>query len=326
MLRAVARIAFIGLGAMGLPMARNLVAAGHDLVACDLEPERARAAGGEVAATPEEAAWGADLAVACLPSPEAVEEVALALRATGIRTFVDMSTSPPSLSRRLAAELAAVGIDALDAPVSGGPRGAETAGLAVMVGGGEEAFAREQGVLRDVGARAVVRVGGPGAGQAAKLCNNLVAGVTMAALAEACAIAEREGIDPAVLYELLTSSTGDSRVLRSRFPLAGVDPGHPSSAGFRPLFMLDLMVKDLRLACGLAEEHGLLPSLAGAALAEYQRAQEAGLGRLDYSAVYLTRQEASPLPGCEPRPAPGRRLEARLTPGTGEAKAETGQG
>jgi 3-hydroxyisobutyrate dehydrogenase-like beta-hydroxyacid dehydrogenase len=147
---------------MGSPMARNLLAAGHEVVACDLDPERALALGSALADTPAEAAAGADLAVASLPSPTAVEEVANAIRETGVRTFIDASTSPPSLARRLAAELARHGIDALDAPVSGGPHGAEGGTLSVMVGGSEEAFAREEPVLRALGARLVVHVGGPG--------------------------------------------------------------------------------------------------------------------------------------------------------------------
>ncbi len=121
-----------------------------------------------------------------------------------------------------------------------------------------------------------------------KLCNNLVAGATMVALAEACAIAEREGIDAATLYEILTASTADSRVLRVRFPLPGVDAAHPSSSDYEPLFALDLIVKDLALALELAEEDGLVPSVAAAALEAYRRAQATGHGSLDYSAVYLT--------------------------------------
>jgi 3-hydroxyisobutyrate dehydrogenase len=284
----VARIAFIGIGTMGLPMARNLRAAGHDVVACDLDPERARMAAGQVAQTARQAADGADVAIASLPSAAAVEAVAEAVAGIGIRTFVDMSTSPPSLARTLAADLGAAGIDVLDAPVSGGPHGAAARTLSVMVGGDENVFAREEGLLRDVGARLVVRVGEAGAGQAAKLCNNLIAGVTMAALAEACAIAEREGIEPSTLYEILAASTADSRVLRVRFPLPGVDETHPSSSEYEPLFGLDLMEKDLALACELAAEHGLAPAVAAAALEEYRRAQAAGHGALDYSAVYLT--------------------------------------
>jgi 3-hydroxyisobutyrate dehydrogenase len=283
----VARIAFIGIGTMGLPMARNLLAAGHDVVACDLDPERAGLVGGQVASTAREAANSAQVAIASLPSAAAVEEVAQAIAGSGVRSFVDMSTGPPSLARRLARELGATGIDVIDAPVSGGPHGATARTLSVMVGGEESVFAREEGILRDVGARLVVRVGGAGAGQAVKLCNNLIAGATMVALAEACAIAEREGVDAATLFEILAASTADSRVLRVRFPLPGVDAAHPSSSDYQPLFALDLIVKDLALACELAEEVGLDVRMAASALAEYRRAQEAGHGSLDYSAVYL---------------------------------------
>jgi len=132
----------------------------------------------------------------------------------------------------------------------------------------------------------VQRVGGPGTGQVVKLCNNLMAGVNMVGIAEACAVAERAGIDAATLYGLITRSTGDSRVLRTRFPLPGADDGHPSNRDFEPMFMLDLIAKDLALACELAEEHGVEPTVAEAALAAYREAQERGLGRLDYSAVY----------------------------------------
>jgi 3-hydroxyisobutyrate dehydrogenase len=274
----VTRVAFIGLGTMGLPMATNLLAAGHDVVGCDLDVARAQALGAPVASTPAEAAEDAELAFLSLPSPEAVALVAGELP-RGI-LLVDMSTGPPALARRLAEEFEA----ALDAPVSGGPRGAESATLTIMVGGRPDVFARAEPLLRSLGRP--VLVGGPGAGQTAKLCNNLIAGATMAAIAEACAIAEREGLDPGTLYELLTSSTGDSRVLRTRYPLPGVDPAHPASNGYEPLFMLELIAKDLGLALELADD----APVASAALAEYRRAQEAGLGGLDYSAVFLAKR------------------------------------
>jgi 3-hydroxyisobutyrate dehydrogenase len=133
----------------------------------------------------------------------------------------------------------------------------------------------------------VVHVGGHGAGQAAKLCNNLIVGVTMTAIAEACAIAEREGLEPATLYEVLSSSTGDSRVLRTRFPLPGVDERHPASKGYEPMFMVDLIAKDLALALELAGAQGIDAPTARTALVAYERAQAAGLGGLDYSAVFL---------------------------------------
>jgi 3-hydroxyisobutyrate dehydrogenase len=275
----MARIAFHGLGTMGLPMALNLVAAGHEVVGHDLDPGRVEALGGAQPGGP------AEVAVASLPSPEAVEEVARGLVGSGASTFVDMSTGPPALARRLADELGANGIDALDAPVSGGPLGAEAATLSIFVGGSDEAFARVEPLLRALGS-VVVRVGGAGTGQVVKLCNNLMAGVNMVGVAEASAVAARAGIDTATFYELVTHSTGDSRVLRTRFPLAGADEAHPANRDFEPMFMVDLIVKDLALACGLAEEHGIDAAVAEAALAAYRTAQEQSLGRLDYSAVF----------------------------------------
>ena len=288
------RIGAIGLGTMGLPMARRLVAAGHELVGCDLDPTRVEALGATGAGTPAEVAHGSEAVLLSLPAPAAVEEAVLG--PGGVRAgarpgalLVDLSTSPPALARRLAAECPA--LDVLDAPVSGGPRGAADATLTVMVGGEREVFERARPLFEVLGSL-VVHVGGHGAGQAAKLCNNLIAGTTMAALAEACAIAVDEGIDPATLYELLTASTGDSRVLRTRFPLAGVDDAHPSSNGFAPLFALDLIAKDLELALELGEKHALRGAVAAAALAAYREAQRDGLGALDYSAVYRRGESA----------------------------------
>ncbi len=272
------RVAFIGLGTMGLPMARNLVAAGYEVVGCDLDPARTQALGAGAAAAPAEAAEGAEAALLSLPSPEAVKRVAAELPREVL--LVDLSTGPPSLARALAARFDA----ALDAPVSGGPRGAEAATLTIMVGGRGDVYERSRPLLERLGRP--VLVGGPGAGQTAKLCNNLIAGATMAAIAEGCAMAERAGIDAGTLYDLLTTSTGDSRVLRTRFPLPGVDDSHPSSHDYEPLFTLDLIAKDLALALELAAA----APVAAAALADYRRAQEAGLGALDYSAVFLAKR------------------------------------
>jgi 3-hydroxyisobutyrate dehydrogenase len=259
-------------------MARNLVAAGYEVVGHDLDPARAE----------EFAAEGpAEVAIASLPSAAAVEEVAAALPGTGVEVFVDMSTSPPALARQLADELGAHGTVSLDAPVSGGPRGAEAATLSIFVGGSAEGFARVEPVFRALGS-VVAHVGGPGAGQVVKLCNTLMAGVNMAAVAEACGIAAREGIDPKLFYALVTSSTGDSRVLRTRYPLPGADESHPANRAFEPMFALDLIVKDLALVSELAEASGVDPAMTQAALAEYRKAQQNGHGRLDYSAVYLS--------------------------------------
>jgi len=279
----VSRIAFYGLGTMGMPMARNLVAAVHEVIGHDLDASRAA----EFAGT-----GPTEIAIASLPSAVAVEEVARALPGTGAEVFVDMSTSPPALARRLADELGARGIVSLDAPVSGGPRGAEAATLSIFVGGSAEGFARVEPVLRALGS-VVAHVGGPGAGQVVKLCNNLMAGVNMAAVAEACVVAAHEGLDPRHFYELVTHSTGDSRVLRTRYPLPGADESHPANRDFEPMFMLDLIVKDLSLVSEVAEQAGVEPAMTGAALSQYRKAQQEGHGRLDYSAIYLSKSDTS---------------------------------
>jgi 3-hydroxyisobutyrate dehydrogenase len=275
-------------------MARNLVAGGHAVIAVDPDPGRVELLGARAAPTPAAAAAAADVGLLSLPAPAVVEDVVLGpqgLRAGAHSGFavIDMSTGRPALARRLAAALADAGMESLDAPVSGGPRAAEAASLTIMVGGSREAFECRRSLLEELGSL-VVRVGEAGSGQAAKLCNNLVAGATMTALAEACALAVREGIEPAVLYRLLTRSTADSRVLRTRFPLAGVDPDHPASRAYEPLFALDLMAKDLGLAIELADAHGVEVPVARASRACYGRAQDQDLGRLDYSAVYTARR------------------------------------
>ena len=288
------KVAFIGLGTMGLRMARQLVAAGHEVVACDTDPARATALGTATAATPAAAVADAAVALASLPSVAVVEQVFLGkggLR-EGARpgtVLVDMSTSAPTLARRIHEECLAASVHFLDAPVSGGPTGADAATLTIMVGGAAESFERCRPLFEQLGSL-VRHVGGPGTGQAAKLCNNLMAGCNMAALAESCAIAQQEGIDPATFYELVTSSTGDSRVLRTRFPLAGVSDKHPASAEWSPMFMLDLIVKDLELARELAAAHGLSAEMTAAALTQYRQGQERGLGALDYSAVYVVKR------------------------------------
>jgi 3-hydroxyisobutyrate dehydrogenase len=284
------RVAFIGLGTMGLPMARKLLAAGHEVVVVDSDPGRTRLLDAPAAATPAAAAEASEVGILSLPSPTAVEEVVLGplgLRAGAPTGFavIDMSTGPPALARRLADELGLAGMGCLDAPVSGGPPGAEAGTLTIMAGGTIEAFVPQRPLLEKLGSL-VVHVGEAGAGQAAKLCNNLIAGATMAAIAEACAIASREGIEPAVLYDLLTCSTGDSRVLRTRFPVGGVVAEHPASHGYEPLFSLDLMAKDLDIALELAAGHGVETPVASASRERYRDAQERGLGGLDYSAVY----------------------------------------
>jgi 3-hydroxyisobutyrate dehydrogenase len=286
----VAVVAFAGLGRMGRLMSARLVAARHELRGFDIDPD-AHVEGVERHPTAREAARGAEVAITMLPSPDAVREVTLGRDglAAGLAPgalCIDMSTAPPAVSRELAAVLAPRGVDVLDAPVSGGTIGAEAGTLTIMVGGEEVAVERARPVLAALGSL-IVHVGDHGLGQAAKLCNNLCAGVNMAAIAQACALARREGLEPALLYELMASSTGDSRVLRTRFP-ARVGHSTPAANGFAPMFTIDLMEKDLGLAQELAAAHGLDAEPLAAALALYRRAQAEGHGSLDYSAVAIT--------------------------------------
>jgi len=294
----VAKVALIGTGTMGLPMGRRLVAAGHEVVACDLDPAQAARLGTATAAMPAEAGRDAEVALTSLPSVGAVEEVVLgaggleATMAPGT-TVIDMSTSPPALARRLAGELATRGIEFLDAPVSGGPTGAQAGTLAIMVGGEEPVFARWRELLGALGTK-VEYVGRHGAGQTVKLCNNLMVACTMAAMAEACAVLEGEGVDPALAYEVFTRSTSDSSVMRRRFPLPGVRPEHPASQEYEPMFRVDLLVKDIELALDLAREQGVKCSTGAAAAALYRAAVEDGLGAPDYSAVALAVPRSNP--------------------------------
>lgn len=271
-------------------MARCVMAAGHEVVACDIDTTRAAKLGVDTVASPAEAARRCDVAITSLPSVAAVEEAVLGeegiLRgASAGSTVIDMSTSPPALARRLAAALSERDVSFLDAPVSGGPTGAEAGTLAIMVGGEEPVFERWAELLGAMGAR-VEYVGPHGAGQTVKLCNNLMVACTMAGMAEVCAVLEHEGVDPEQAYEVFTRSTSDSSVMRRRFPLGGVRPEHPSSKEFLPMFRLDLLVKDVALALDVLAGHGLTSSMGETAAALYDEAMEAGLGGLDYSAVY----------------------------------------
>ncbi len=285
-------VAVIGVGRMGMPIARRLRAAGHELVVFDLAPDPVAelcAAGARRTDDAAGAAAAARYTITCLPTPDIVEDAiagergALA-RARAGATIIDMSTSLPSLARRLAAAGAERGVDVLDAPVTGGPRGAEQGTLAIMVGGSAEAFDAAKHLFEPLGT--VIRhMGGPGAGQATKLANNLLAATHMAVLAEAVALARSEKLDLATVYEIVSNGTGDSRVLRNRYPVPGVLDSAPASNGWAPLFPVELIAKDVGLALTTAAEHGLELPVAAAALERYRAAQQAELGDLDYSAV-----------------------------------------
>ena len=288
----MARIGFIGVGAMGGRMAPHLIAAGHEVSVVDVSPEavaRAVAAGAREAKGPAELSVACEAVLTSLPAGAQVEEVYLGEgglidAAREGQLFIDVSTVDPATSRRLAAAAAERGASAIDAPVSGGVMGAEEASLTVMVGGPKEAFERARPILEKIG-KNIVHVGESGAGQVAKLCNNLIAGVTMVAAAEAFAMGKASGVDPEILHEVIRTSSGASWVMEKDPPCPGLVEGAPASRGFEAGFTVDLMLKDVALAVSALMALGL-PCPSGAAAAQvYRMASRDGLGGLDMSAV-----------------------------------------
>ena len=287
------KIGFIGTGTMGLPMAANLVAKGFSVTAYDVVPaalEAAAARGAVRAGSPKEAAAAAELVITMLPSSANVEAVYLG--AGGIiegaaagRLCVDMSTIDPGTSQRVAARLQERGIRFLDAPVSGGVNGATAGTLAIMVGGAAEDLEEARPALAAMGAN-IIHVGSVGAGEVAKLCNNLISGSALIAVAEAFRIGEAFGVDPRVLTNVIAKSSGGTWVMEHMHPVPGIVDSAASSRQYAPGFMTDLMAKDLALAVNAAREKRVPVAVAAAAQQLYRMASSHGLGREDFSAVY----------------------------------------
>ena len=286
-------VAFIGLGTMGTLMSRRLAGAGHPLRAFDLDGAAlARGAaeeGAEAAESPRSAATGADVVVLSLPSPRAVEEVVcgedgvLAGLESG-RAIVDMSTIDPATSRRVHAAAAERGCPVLDAPVSGGPTKAETGTLTIMVGGDEAVLERCRPVLARLGTN-IIRVGPPGSGQVAKLCNNMLLGVILGGIAETFATGVKAGVDARVLHEVVCASTGGSTVLESWVPLTTLKDD------YTPRFSLDLLHKDVSLFAQTADLEGVPVPIAAATEQMIKAARCRGLGALDMTAVVKLYEE-----------------------------------
>ncbi len=283
------RIAFIGLGNMGGGMAANLARAGHDVRAFDLSAEaldRARTAGCLPAASATEAADGAEVVVTMLPAGRHVAEVYDALFAVlpPAALLIDCSTIDVATARQVAGDAAARGLAAVDAPVSGGIAAANAGTLTFMVGGPEEAFARAQPVLAQMG-KAVIHAGATGAGQAAKICNNMILGATMVATCEAFALAERLGLDAQAFYDIASVSSGQSWSMTSYCPVPGVGPTTPADNDYQGGFATALMLKDLRLAMAAAEDAGADVPMGSRAAERYEAFAAAGNAGLDFSAI-----------------------------------------
>lgn len=282
-------IAFIGLGNMGGPMAVNLVKAGHRVRGFDLVPascEAAAADGVAIAASATEAVAGAEVVLTMLPAGKHVRAVwaeIVPVAAAGA-LLVDCSTIDVE-SARAAHELAAArGLKSLDAPVSGGTVGAKGATLTFMVGGSDEAFAAGEPILARMGRR-VVHCGGPGAGQAAKICNNMILGITMIGISEAFVLGEKLGLTHQALFDVASTSSGSCWALTTHCPVPGPVPTSAANHGYKPGFATDLMLKDLTLAQEAAKSAGAVTPLGAEAADLYRTFREGGHGGEDYSAI-----------------------------------------
>lgn len=285
------RIGFVGLGNMGGPMARNLVAAGHQVKVFDLVPELAAAVtGGQAQPNAAACAQDVDVFVSMLPAGRHVE--ALYLGDAGVvagaapgTLLIDCSTIDPATARRVADGARQRGLEMLDAPVSGGTAGAEAGTLTFIVGGPETALSRARPLLEAMG-RTVFHAGGNGAGQIAKICNNMLLAVLMAGTAEALALGVNNGLDPATLSEIMKQSSGGNWTLNVYNPYPGVMEGVPASRGYQGGFLVDLMNKDLGLAMETAEASGSsvpMGALAKNLFRMHQRVNDSG--RLDFSSI-----------------------------------------
>lgn len=286
-------IAFIGVGTMGLPMARNLVRKGYRVTAFDVNPvalDEAVEFGMERAGSAAEAAREADVVITMLPNSP--HEEAAVLGAAGVfgglpagHILIEMSTIDPVVTRKIGAEAIARSIRMIDAPVSGSSGGAIDGTLTMMVGGEADVVERCRPILAAMGSN-VIHVGPLGMGETVKLVNNMLAGIGVVAVAEAANIAIRAGLDPKAMFDVITKSSGDSWVFRNRLPLAGVSPNAvPADEDFKPGFMSLLMLKDLDLGIGLARSVGAPAALASLAAQYYAAACAKGVDRQDFSAV-----------------------------------------
>ena len=289
----MATIGFIGLGNMGAPMAANLVGAGHQVTGFDLVPgamEALATKGGHGVASAAEAAAAGDIVITMLPAGPQVRSVYLdagGVLASARRDalLIDCSTIDVETARVVAAAAKRAGFDMLDAPVSGGVAGAEAASLTFMVGGEAEIFARAQSVLAAMG-RTIVHAGPAGNGQAAKICNNMILGVSMIAVCEAFSLAGRLGLEAQTLFDISSKSSGQCWALTSYCPVPGPVPASPANRDYAPGFTAAMMLKDLRLAQQAAGANAAVTPLGAAAANLYQMFVDEGPGGLDFSGIY----------------------------------------
>jgi 3-hydroxyisobutyrate dehydrogenase len=297
----MSKIAFIGLGNMGMPMAQNLLKAGHSLSVFDVVApalDRAAQAGAKPAVSATACVASAEVVISMLPASKHVES--LYLGENGLMPaiedgalVIDCSTISPSTSQTVARAAAARGLDMIDAPVSGGTAGATAGTLTFIVGGTAAAFERAKSVLAAMG-KNIFHAGANGAGQTAKICNNMLLGVQMAATAEALALGVANGLDPRVLSEIIGKSSGNNWAVQVYNPYPGVMENVPASREYAGGFGVDLMLKDLGLAAESAMEKRCAIPLGELARNLYSLHSAAGAGALDFSSIMKLMQRSLP--------------------------------
>jgi 3-hydroxyisobutyrate dehydrogenase len=288
----MATVGFVGLGNMGGPMAANLIKAGHDLRGFDLSQEATAnltGAGGTACAAARDTVSGADVVVTMLPAGRHVEAVylgedGLIAAAEPGTLFIDSSTIDVATTRKVAAAAQAAGMAMIDAPVSGGVGGATAGTLTFMVGGPDDAFARAEPYLEKMG-KTIVHAGGPGNGQAAKICNNMILGISMIGVSEAFVLAEKLGLDHQKLFDIASTASGQCWSLTTYCPVPGPVPSSPANRDYQAGFTAAMMLKDLRLAQEAANGAGAATPLGAEAAQVYSLFAGAGNGGVDFSGI-----------------------------------------
>ena len=284
-------IGFIGLGVMGAPMAGHLIKGGHKVRLSSRRgaPADLIAAGGVAVSDPSELARQSEIVILMVPDTPDVEKVLFGDNgvAHGLskgKIVVDMSSISPIATKEFATKIEALGCDYVDAPVSGGEVGAKAASLSIMVGAKDAAFARAKPILEAMGKR-IVHCGGPGAGQAAKICNNMILGATMIATCEAFALGEKLGLSHQALFDVAANASGQSWSLTSYCPVPGPVPASPANRGYKPGFAAALMLKDLKLSQQAAADVGATTPLGAIAAQLYGLFVAEGHAGDDFSAI-----------------------------------------
>jgi len=288
----MARIGFLGLGNMGMPMAQNLLKVGHALAGFDVVAAslgKLNAAGGTAAASVAQACAGAEVVITMLPAIQQVRDVYLdpqgviASVAPGT-LLIDSSTIDVDTARAVSAAAEARGLAMLDAPVSGGIAGAHAASLTFMVGGSAAAFGRARPILEQMG-KTIVHAGPAGNGQAAKICNNMILGVSMIAVSEAFLLAEKLGLDAQTLFDISSKSSGQCWSLTSYCPVPGPVPASPANRDYQAGFTAAMMLKDLKLSQDAAAAAGAATPMGAQAAALYEDYCGRGEAGKDFSGI-----------------------------------------